>query len=232
MIRLRKNVSAASYAGRIAANVTSVSDHFEGLARSLLSNMDGDGGSVVGKAVGVASLESRAGASTIAAHLAAAAAADGRDQIALVDAHLARPSVSSRFRQARSAGFAEWLEGVIEMEDCLICVAPQNLSVIGAGLKPRVRGVFQEETLGPILGRLRGRFDLTVFDLPPADGPTAADGLSRMLDGILLVIEAERVRRETAVRTVRKLREQGVHILGAVLNKRPDHIPDWLYRRI
>jgi Mrp family chromosome partitioning ATPase len=47
---------------------------------------------------------------------------------------------------------------------------------------------------------------------------------------VLLVVEAERVRVEVARRQKDLLTQAKTHLLGVVLNKRPQHIPAPLYR--
>jgi Mrp family chromosome partitioning ATPase len=58
------------------------------------------------------------------------------------------------------------------------------------------------------------------------------DRLAGLLDGVLFVIEAERVRWQVAERTTEHLRRANVRLLGAVLNKRRRHVPEWLYRTL
>jgi Mrp family chromosome partitioning ATPase len=48
----------------------------------------------------------------------------------------------------------------------------------------------------------------------------------------VLVVEAARTSREVAGGLVDSLRDGGVRVLGAVLNKRKFYIPEWIYRRV
>jgi Mrp family chromosome partitioning ATPase len=85
-------------------------------------------------------------------------------------------------------------------------------------------------TLPELIGALRNQFDLVLFDLPAAGTASAVLRVGRHLDGVLLVVEAERIRREVAARTTDQLEAGGCRMLGAVLNKRREHVPAWLYR--
>jgi Mrp family chromosome partitioning ATPase len=78
---------------------------------------------------------------------------------------------------------------------------------------------------------LRERFDLIIVDSPPAtmfhDGP----GIVSMVDGVVLVVEAEKTRWPVALSVKEKIEQSGGRILGVVFNKRKYYIPKWLYRR-
>jgi Mrp family chromosome partitioning ATPase len=80
--------------------------------------------------------------------------------------------------------------------------------------------------------KLRQRFDLILIDSPPAT--TSPDGLalSSKVDGIVLVVEAEKTRWPVAESTKNRILSSGGKILGIVLNKRRYHIPDFVYKRL
>jgi protein-tyrosine kinase len=79
---------------------------------------------------------------------------------------------------------------------------------------------------------LRGRFDLIVVDAPPAttfpDGP----GLASQVDGVILVVEAEKTRWQVALSVKEKIQKSGGNVLGIVFNKRKYYIPERIYRYI
>jgi protein-tyrosine kinase len=52
------------------------------------------------------------------------------------------------------------------------------------------------------------------------------------LDGLLLVLESEKVRWEVAQSRSSALADMGANLLGVVMNKRPDHVPRWLYNTL
>jgi Mrp family chromosome partitioning ATPase len=82
-----------------------------------------------------------------------------------------------------------------------------------------------------LLQRLGRAFDLVIVDLPPLDAAGALEW-APLLDGTVLVVEAERVRWQMAARGVALLHQAGATVLGTVINKRRDHIPQWLYQRL
>jgi Mrp family chromosome partitioning ATPase len=52
------------------------------------------------------------------------------------------------------------------------------------------------------------------------------------LSGVLLVVEAERTRTETAIRAKQRLIDARASVLGVILNKHPQHMPGWLEARV
>ena len=88
--------------------------------------------------------------------------------------------------------------------------------------------------MGTSQARPRGfhqEFGLVILDLPTvAEGLPA--GFGALSDGLILIVEAEKVRWQIAQRTASHLTLTGVNVLGVVMNKRPDHIPRWLYKTL
>ena len=82
------------------------------------------------------------------------------------------------------------------------------------------------------LKRLRQQFDLILFDSPPAT--LSSDGLvlSPKVDGVILVLEAERTRWPVAENVKERITKSGGKLLGIVLNKRRFYIPEFIYRRL
>jgi Mrp family chromosome partitioning ATPase len=82
------------------------------------------------------------------------------------------------------------------------------------------------------LNEIRKEFDYVVMNAPPLTA--FADGmvLGRLLDGVVLVLDASTTRREAAVRVTESLRTTNIPILGAVLNNRTFPIPAAVYKRL
>jgi protein-tyrosine kinase len=77
---------------------------------------------------------------------------------------------------------------------------------------------------------LKGRFDLIIVDSPPAmmfpDGPS----LVSHVDGVVLVVEAEKTRWQVALSAKERIIKSGGNILGTVFNKRKYYIPQYIYK--
>lgn len=86
------------------------------------------------------------------------------------------------------------------------------------------------EGLRVLTASLRRCFEFTVFggDDMLCDGASAA--FADLVDGTVLVTEAERTRVPVAKRLKRAVEENGGNVIGAILNRRKFHIPEWIYR--
>jgi hypothetical protein len=85
------------------------------------------------------------------------------------------------------------------------------------------------DNLQALMAALRERFELVVIggDDILTGGPASA--FIELVDGTILVTEAERTRVPVAKRLKRTVEESGGEVIGAILNQREYHIPGWIY---
>jgi Mrp family chromosome partitioning ATPase len=85
-----------------------------------------------------------------------------------------------------------------------------------------------------ILNVLKRRYDYVVLDTSPIwnGGGARVSEYEALADGVILVVEAEKVRWEAAMRSKERLKKTNAKIMGAILNKRRFHIPGWLYEKL
>ena len=195
-----------------------------------LRYLDGDSACTT-RSIGVTSCSRGEGVTTIATNLAISAAREGSGPIVLVDANVNSPAVHRHFRVRRSPGFAEVLRGEVEVEAGLADSRFADLSLLTAGThlasSPLAYG---PAALAELLGWLKQAFSYVIVDLPVADELSPCYELAGKLDGVVLVIEADRVRSQVARHAVEKLAESRANVLGVVFNKRKQYVPRWLYQ--
>ncbi len=159
---------------------------------------------------------------TVAVNLAIAAAAVSRGPILLVDANVRRPFVQQVFKvQSQSGeGLVDAVLGRAGVFDCIVESPIGNLSLLLSGRTTDNREpVYGAAPIEDLLDSIKHVFPLIFFDLPPATDMTACFALAGRLDGVVLVIEADRVERQVAERAKRRLLETNAKILGVVFNK-------------
>jgi Mrp family chromosome partitioning ATPase len=81
-----------------------------------------------------------------------------------------------------------------------------------------------------VLDILKAKYPLIIVDLPVADELTCCFSIAGLLDGIILVLESEKVQSEAARRTCDQLIKTRARVLGVVLNKLRSYLPKWLAR--
>lgn len=83
-----------------------------------------------------------------------------------------------------------------------------------------------------LLNILRGMYDLIVIPAPCVLTDVLCASLSRLTDGTLIIVEAERTRAPVLAQVKEIVTQNGGRIIGAIMNKRRLYIPKWLYRWI
>jgi Mrp family chromosome partitioning ATPase len=69
-----------------------------------------------------------------------------------------------------------------------------------------------------LLAELAAHADIVIIDSPPVTSVVDAIVLSQMVDGVVMVLRANKTRRDTALRALETLRQVGAPVIGAILN--------------
>ncbi|MFQ5577258.1 MAG: polysaccharide biosynthesis tyrosine autokinase [Anaerolineae bacterium] len=160
------------------------------------------------------------GKSTTAANLGVVMAqADLRTII--VDTDLRRPAIHKIFQVPNSGGLTDLLRSPeLDVGDQLKSTEFENLQVITSGpLPPNSSEMLGSQRMAHIFKQLEAIADVVIFDSPPVLMVTDATVLSNRVDGVVLVVQAKRTRREAARQAVQRLKQVGANILGCVLNE-------------
>jgi succinoglycan biosynthesis transport protein ExoP len=194
----------------------------------------------------VTSPNPREGKSTTAANLGAVMAQSGRSVI-LVDADLRRSSLHRFFEVPNKQGLTDiLLQDEPILDGSLQQTKIEHLRVLTSGpLPPNPPELLGSEKMHRLIENLTEKADMIIFDTPPLLPVSDARVLAAKSDGVLLVTNAGRTRRQAVQQATESLRQTGTSILGVVLNgvpvqqsvtyyghdenggRRPDHPPRW-----
>jgi protein-tyrosine kinase len=199
---------------------------------SLIRNLAGQPGSPVIRSLGFTSSRSGEGVSTVALQCAIAAEQLFNQPILLVEANTERPALQRAMRLERGPGLGELLLDQEARQQCVQRYC-DNLSVITAGsvAHSSLRRC-SAESITRTVDVLQEGQRLTIWDLPAVGQDDLALELASQLDGVVLVVESERVMTDVAQTAANRLRSAGAKLLGAVLNKHREHVPGWLAGRL
>ncbi len=171
------------------------------------------------------------GKTRTAANLAAAMAQASR-RVVLVDGDLHRPRLHRVFGLRNNAGLTTaLLPGSHDgLEDLLQETSVPGLHVLTSGpLPPNPAELLGSTRMRQLLADLRERADVIVLDSPPVTALSDAAILATQVDGVLLVLDVERTRREIATRALEALRRVQARVVGALLNRMPVSGSDYYY---
>jgi Mrp family chromosome partitioning ATPase len=186
-------------------------------------------GSIPGT-LGITSCASGEGVSTVALSLAVTATDVGVGPVLLIDANWERPTAHRFLGVKPGPGLAEFLADPT-LPPSIQPSPVANLSVLTAGsLDDRSMCAWPMTALGERWERLKTEYRLIVVDMAPSTEVGFAIPLALVLDGILLVVEADRVLGELVHAQKELLVRAGARLLGVVVNKQRNHIPAGLDR--
>jgi capsular exopolysaccharide synthesis family protein len=165
------------------------------------------------------------GTTAVACGLAIAMAETGA-RVLLVDANLRSPGVGRYLSMESGPGLTDVLAGRMAVTDVLQDPLDGRLTVLPPGDHLRDPGeVLASPSLGTTMRGLTERFDVVLVDAPPLHGVADAAVLSKVTDGALLVVRANRTRTVDVQRSTDLLERVGARLVGAVLNALPRRLP-------
>jgi succinoglycan biosynthesis transport protein ExoP len=176
------------------------------------------------KSVLITSAAPSEGKSTVALHLAAAAASSG-GRVALVEADLRRPTLSVRLGLTGSSGLSQVLAGVRDLRSAIHEVqgtakdGGQPLHVLPSGpIPPNPTDLIESDRMRQIIKALERAYDLVVIDTPPTSIVSDAIPLVNEVSGVLVVGRIGRTTRDSASHLHSQLNNLGADVLGVVIN--------------
>jgi len=124
----------------------------------------------------------------------------------------------------------------LDLENAPIRFAPVKLAKglltsDGAENERAIGRVARKDLIGS-LDHLRERYRYVLLDCPSLKDAAHAVRLAPLVDGVVLVIEANRTQKQQILYAERTIENARGKILGHVLNKRSYVVPQWFYRQM
>jgi capsular exopolysaccharide synthesis family protein len=159
------------------------------------------------------------GKSLVASNFAIVTAQAGMRTL-LVEADLRRPSVHKTFQMHSPVGVAAYLQAKVQSIDEIIHKTEiKDLDVVCCGAIPsNPSELISSSRMTDFIREAMKRYDRVVLDCPPISAVSDPLIVAAKSDGLIFVSKFNKIRREYAKRTVRRVEDAGIHILGAVIN--------------
>lgn len=169
------------------------------------------------KVIMVTSSEPGEGKSTTAGNLALCLA-QGDKKVILVDCDLRKPSLHKKFKVSNIIGLSDVIIGKEELVTA-IHRYNKNLVILTSGkIPPNPSEMLSSKTMTVLLEELKNNFDYIILDTPPVQAVTDSQILSTKADGTIIVVKAERTKKDSVENSINLLKKVNANIIGTVLN--------------
>lgn len=169
------------------------------------------------------------GKSTIAVALSEALASGGKS-VLLVECDMRRRSIAGMLGLHAQSGLYAVLASQVELEDAVVRTSMRGVSFLDAEPHiPNPVDILGSRRFRSFVESLKSSYDYVVFDTPPISAFVDAAVIGSVVDGALLVVRRNFVKREAVVSSLEQLKKAGANVLGTVLNYCENERSDYYY---
>ncbi len=168
-----------------------------------------------GNAVGITSAVQSEGKSSTACNTAYALAEAG-SKVLLLEADLRKPTIAGKLGLAKSPGLTNLLVSRESYKDVIQhCSLTPGLDVIASGdIPPNPSELLSSNRMSELMEELKKAYDYIVIDLPPVTVVSDAAAMSKVLDGVVMVVRAGVSDQQMLSEAMRQLDMVDLRILG------------------
>jgi signal peptidase I len=157
------------------------------------------------------------GKSVTCANLGVVLAQAGKSTL-VVDCDFRKPMIHKVFGFHNLLGTVDVLDSLVWLHEVYVEAIP-GLKVAPAGpTPPDPGGPFRSLRFTEFLARAREEFEYILINAPPTEEVSDLAALASRGDGVLLVLDAQKARRDSVQRSIRNLEMNGARVLGTVVN--------------
>jgi len=184
------------------------------------------------KVIQFMSTDGEQGTSTIALELARVAALKYTKSVLLLDADL-RKLDQEPFNITLEHSLEETIRAGDPVDKALYQIANSSLFLSrlfkGSG---SIRQFLDPSGIDDLLENLRTRFDFIFIDSPPENVFSIGLATSTSVNGVILVLDPEKTCLDAAKNITDKIANKGGKVLGVVVNKQRNYIPEFISERL
>lgn len=149
----------------------------------------------------------------------AVAYAQADKKVLVIDADLRKPTMHHTLMVTNRLGLTNLLTNQISIDKVVLETFVPNLYAITSGpIPPNPSEILASKRMVSLLDELKEQFDIILIDTPPAIAVTDAQIIATRADGVILVVDSDKVKRDIALKAKQNLENVRARILGVVLN--------------
>jgi capsular exopolysaccharide synthesis family protein len=158
------------------------------------------------------------GKTTVIISLAISLAQSGK-KVLLVDTDLRRPQIHRAFDVDPSSGITSVLAGEMKLRAAAVDTEVPGLSILPVGpIPPNPAELLHSRPFAALIEEVHERWDIALFDSPPANVVTDAAIIAPQVDAAIIVVKSGRTTRDSLRRTLRQLGDVAANVVGLVFN--------------
>lgn len=158
------------------------------------------------------------------------AMAQNQKRVLLVDADMRNPRLHEVFKKENGKGLSTFLSGQDRFDDIIQKTDIENLFLVNSGIHPpNPSELLASHKMSTFIKEAKEKFDFVLFDSPPITLLTDPAILSRVADGVIMVIESGKTSKKVIPRIDQVLENARARIIGAVINKFPTRRSSYYY---
>lgn len=171
------------------------------------------------------------GTSTIVREFARVLVQQGHKAVLLVDGDPVHPDQHRLFGVKPKPSLEKSLREGHALEDSITQIPSSNLflSTLSGETIPNPQPLTPIENQD-MWGPLRKRFNFILVSSSPVSETVDGLALCSKVDGVVLVVEAEKTSSHVAKKVKTKITQAGGNLMGMVFNKQKFYIPKWVYK--
>lgn len=170
------------------------------------------------KVIMVTSSQPGEGKSTFISNISKVFATLDDKKILLIDCDFRRPKIHKIFKISNTQGLTNILVKNIHISECINTVS--GLNIITSGTKPiNPSDILASKKMINFIKQIRNEYDYIFIDSPPVNIVSDSEVLSRIVDGVIVVIGCNEVDRNSVKQCKEKLNNLNANILGCIVNK-------------
>lgn len=171
------------------------------------------------KTIVVTSSEPGEGKSTVSGNLALVLA-QGEAKVLLIDCDMRKPVLHKIFKLTNANGLSDLLHCKNKMSlESISFKYNDNLTIITSGkIPPNPSEMLASKAMENFLKEMKSKFDYIILDTPPIHAVTDSQVLSRKADGVLLVVRANKTKKDLVNNSIESIKNINAKLIGIVLN--------------
>ncbi|WP_417621196.1 polysaccharide biosynthesis tyrosine autokinase [Parasphingorhabdus sp.] len=159
------------------------------------------------------------GKSTSAFALASALARTHK-HVLLLDADMRNPSIHMITEEANERGLSNYLVGYDNLDDLILPTENASLSIMPAGpTPPNAAELLSGNRFSALIAELNSKYDHVIVDAPPVLAIADVPLLSRAVEGVLYVVQANGAKMRTIQTALDRVQSTGARVFGAIVTK-------------